>query len=56
MTDSVPVQKFERRPIQVGMSDGIKIAIKSGISAQDKIRGAEKRINKRNSLKDIRYE
>jgi len=43
MTDSVPVQKFERRPIQVGMSDGIKIAIKSGISAQDKIRGAEKK-------------
>ena len=41
--DSVPVQKFERRPIQVGMSDGIKIAIKSGISAQDKIRGAEKK-------------
>jgi len=25
------------------MSDGIKIAIKSGISAQDKIRGAEKK-------------
>ena len=43
MTDSVPVQKFERRPIQVGMSDGIKIAIKSGISAQDKLRGAEKK-------------
>ena len=43
MTDSVPVQKFERRPIQVGMSDGIKIAIKSGISAQDKIRGAKKK-------------
>ena len=43
MTDSVPVQKFERRPIQVGMSDGIKIAIKSGISAQDKIRGTEKK-------------
>ena len=43
MTDSVPVQKFELRPIQVGMSDGIKIAIKSGISAQDKIRGAEKK-------------
>ena len=41
--DSVPIQKFERRPIQVGMSDGIKIAIKSGISAQDKIRGAEKK-------------
>ena len=25
------------------MSDGIKIAIKSGISAQDKIRGTEKK-------------
>lgn len=42
MTDSVPTQKFERRPIVVGMSDGIKIAIKSGITAEDKVRGAEK--------------
>lgn len=42
MTDSVPTQKFERRPILVGMSDGIKIAIKSGITAGDKVRGAEK--------------
>ncbi|MGR4838151.1 MULTISPECIES: efflux RND transporter periplasmic adaptor subunit [unclassified Bacteroides] len=42
MTDSIPSQKFERRPIKVGMSDGIKIAIKSGITAKDKIRGAEK--------------
>lgn len=42
MTDSIPSQKFERRPIKVGMSDGIKIAIKSGITANDKIRGAEK--------------
>ncbi|WP_373759423.1 efflux RND transporter periplasmic adaptor subunit [Bacteroides heparinolyticus] len=43
MTDSIPAQKFERRPIKVGMSDGIKIAIKSGITAKDKIRGAEKK-------------
>lgn len=42
VTDSVPTQKFERRPIQVGMSDGIKIAVKSGITAQDRVRGAEK--------------
>ena len=42
MTDSVPTQKFERRPIVVGMSDGIKIAVKSGITAGDKVRGAEK--------------
>lgn len=45
MTDSVPVQKFERKPIKVGMSDGIKIAIKSGITAKDKVRGAEKQSN-----------
>ena len=51
MTDSVPVQKFERRPIQVGMSDGIKIAIKSGISARIRFAVQRKRINKRNSLK-----
>ncbi len=43
MTDSVPAQKFERRQITVGMSDGIKIVVKSGVSAQDKIRGAEKK-------------
>lgn len=43
MTDSVPAQIFKRQPIKVGMSDGIKIAIKSGITAKDKIRGAEKK-------------
>ena len=43
MTDSVPQQKFKRQPIKVGMSDGIKIAIKDGITAKDKIRGAEKK-------------
>lgn len=43
LTDSVPTQNFERRPVQVGMSDGIKIAVKSGISVKDKIRGAEKK-------------
>ncbi len=42
MTDSIPKQKFERR-LQVGMSDGIKIAVKSGITAKDKIRGTEKK-------------
>lgn len=42
LTDSVPTQQFERRQIEVGMSDGIKIAIKKGISVSDKIRGGEK--------------
>lgn len=56
MTDSVPVQKFERRPIQVGMSDGIKIAIKAVSVPRIRFAVQRKRINKRNSLKDIRYE
>lgn len=41
-TDSVPEQKFLRKQITTGMSDGIKIEIKKGLSAKDKIRGAEK--------------
>ena len=43
MTDSVPEQKFHRKPVTAGMSDGIKIEIKSGVTAKDKIRGAEKK-------------
>ena len=51
MTDSVPVQKFERRPIQVGMSDGIKIASKAVSVPRIRFAVQRKRINKRNSLK-----
>ena len=43
MTDSVPEQKCQRKPVTAGMSDGIKIEIKSGVTAKDKIRGAEKK-------------
>ena len=43
MTDSVPEQKFQRKPVTAGMSEGIKIEIKSGVTAKDKIRGAEKK-------------
>jgi HlyD family secretion protein len=42
VTDSVPKQKFERRPIKTGLSDGIKIEIKSGLTTMEKVRGAEK--------------
>ena len=42
LTDSVPHQSFRRQPIQVGLSDGIRIAVLSGITQQDKVRGAEK--------------
>lgn len=34
-----PVQKFERKQISVGMSDGIKIEIKGGLTAKSKVRG-----------------
>ena len=43
MTDSVPQQKFERTQVTTGMSDGIKIEIKKGVTAQTKLRGAEKK-------------
>jgi HlyD family secretion protein len=41
LTDSVPKQEFVRRHVEAGMSDGIKIEIKSGIAAGDKVRGME---------------
>ena len=46
MTDSIPEQQFQRKSVIAGMSDGIKIEIKSGVTAKDKIRGAEKKDKK----------
>ncbi|NDV83128.1 efflux RND transporter periplasmic adaptor subunit [Bacteroides sp. 51] len=43
MTDSVPEQKFDRRNVEIGMSDGIKIEIKNGATVSDKLRGMEKK-------------
>ena len=43
MTDSVPEQKFDRRNVEIGMSDGIKIEIKNGVTVSDKLRGMEKK-------------
>jgi len=34
-------QVFDKRKVKVGMSDGIKIEVKSGLQAKDKVRGAE---------------
>ena len=42
MTDSIPEQKFTKKPVKLGVSDGIKIEIKKGITAKDKVRGAKK--------------
>lgn len=41
LTDSVPQQQFRRQAIKIGMSGGIRIAVNSGISANEKIRGSE---------------
>lgn len=41
-TDSLPRQQFRRTQVFTGMSDGIRIEIKQGIAAGDKVRGAEK--------------
>lgn len=35
-----PQQLFERHPVKVGLSNGIKIEIKEGLTLNDKIRGA----------------
>ena len=41
LTDSVPQQRFRRQPVEVGMSDGINIVIRSGVTLSDRIRGNE---------------
>ena len=46
MTDSVPTQKFQRKQITTGMSDGIKIEVKKGLTVKDKVRGPEKESKK----------
>lgn len=43
MTDSIPEQKFERRQIKIGMSDGIKLEIKEGLTGKEKVRASEKK-------------
>ncbi len=44
MTDSIPEQKFERRQIRTGMSDGIKLEIKEGLTGKEKVRASEKKV------------
>lgn len=42
LTDSVPEQKFIRKAVKTGMSDGIRIEIKQGVTEKQKVRGARK--------------
>ncbi len=34
-------QTFEKRPVEIGLSDGIKVEILSGVTADDRVRGAK---------------
>ena len=45
MTDSVPEQKFASRRVITGLSNGIMLEIKKGLSIKEKVRGSEK-VNK----------
>ena len=40
MTKKEP-QTFVKKQVKIGLSDGIKIEVKSGLKAKDKIRAAE---------------
>lgn len=44
LTDSIPVQKFVRRQVTTGISDGIKIEIKNGLKANEQVRGLKKEV------------
>ena len=46
LTDSVPKQKFERKSITTGISNGIDIEVKSGIDSKTILRGEEKKEEK----------
>ena len=39
LTDSVPRQQFERMPVTTGLSDGIRIEVKEGLTVGQKVRG-----------------
>ena len=41
LTNSGKPQQFKRQPVEVGLSDGINIVVKSGITENDKVRGLE---------------
>ena len=43
LTDSLPKQTFKRVAIQTGVSDGMNIEVKSGITTDVSIRGFEKK-------------
>ena len=45
--DTKEEQVFEKRPVKIGLSDGINVEITEGISLNDQLRGGEKLENKK---------
>ena len=41
LTGSANEKNYERRPVEAGLSDGVNIEIKKGLTAKDKVRGPE---------------
>ena len=41
LTDSVGEKKYDRRHIETGLSDGVNIEVKKGLTDKDKVRGPE---------------
>ncbi len=41
LTDSVGEKNYDRRYVETGLSDGVNIEIKKGLTAKDKVRGPE---------------
>ena len=41
LTGSASEKKYDRRYVVTGLSDGVNIEIKKGLTAQDKVRGPE---------------
>lgn len=44
LTDSIPTQQFERRYVKTGVSDGINIEIKQGLTLNELVRGLKKNL------------
>jgi HlyD family secretion protein len=53
-TEDAEEQTFEKREVELGLSDGIKIEVKSGITVDDKVRGAIKQDDKFPTKVEIR--
>jgi HlyD family secretion protein len=41
LTDSVGEKKYDRRYVETGLSDGVNIEVKKGLTAKEKVRGPE---------------